>query len=642
MKALLTSFDLLLVIGAFLVMAVGLARRWALWRHKKPAGIRGDWLGLWSALVAQRDILKRPAVGRGHLAVFWGVIIPLGVIILAQFGFILPLTVAHLLSLIQDLAGLALLLGTVFLLLRRIGRSDVDGPPRTLLPMILLLVILVSGFLAEGARLSILGPEATGALWTSPVGMAFSRIPGATPLFMQMMIRLHFFAVLALIACIPFTFMRHAVAVPLNVFYRKQGPRGALAHPRLEHGEIGARTVVDFTWKQLLDADACVACGRCEERCPAAISGKALSPRRIIGRIREQTEAIGAGRTPSPRKGDPPLLENAVSADEMWACTTCMACVEACPVFAEPLDKIIDLRRYQVMGAARLPVEARPMIRDLELYGDVQGKGVAHRADWAMHRAVPEFSKMALKGDDAERMLLWVGCSGAFHPRNQETSRAMVKILKAAGIDFAILGKEELCCGDPARRLGDEILFRRLARANIDRLTDYGVKKIVTLCPHCLNTLKNEYGQLGCRLDVVHATELVATLLRDKRIALKYPVADTLAVHDACYLGRYNQIYQPPREVCRAVPGTRLKETTRNRDQGFCCGGGGGRMWLHENSGQNINLLRARELAQTGVELVATACPYCLVMLDDGLKSLELETPPKVADIIDIVADALG
>jgi Fe-S oxidoreductase/nitrate reductase gamma subunit len=625
LKALLTSFDLLLIVLAFFIMALGLARRWSLWREKKPAGISGDWQGLMASVLAHRGILNRPSVGEAHLAAFWGVIIPLLVIIFAQFGFIIPQAPAKLLHLIQDLAGIALLIGILFLLVRRMGNKDAEGPTRTMLPMVLLLVIVVSGFMAEGARLSILRGD--GFQWPSPLGWFFSLISPASPVFMQMMIRLHFFAVLVLIAAIPFTFIRHAAASPLNVLYRKQGARAALTLPSIESGEIGAKTVEDLSWKQMLDAEACVACGRCDENCPAAISGKPLSPRKIIRHIREQMETVTADQkrlwNGLGNVSKPPLLENAVNADEMWACTSCMACVEHCPVFIEPLDKIIDMRRYQVMGEARLPAEARPMIRDLDLYGDVQGKGVAHRTDWALN-------------------LLWVGCSGAFHPRNQETSRAMVKILKAAGVRFAILGKEEVCCGDPARRLGDEILFRKLARANIDRLNHYQVKKIVTLCPHCLNTLKNEYPELGCKLEVIHATELVMTLVRDKRIALKYPVADKMAIHDACYLGRYNQVYQPPRDICRAVPGTQLTETARNRDSGFCCGGGGGRMWLHENIGQNINVVRAEEMAKSDVDLIGTACPYCLVMLDDGVKSLELGKTPKVADIIDIVADSLG
>ena len=640
MKALLTTFDLLLIALAFLTMALGLARRWSLWREKKPAGISGDWQGLMASVLAHRDVLKRPAVGGAHLAVFWGLIIPLIVILAAQFGFNIPKAPANLLSLIQDLAGMALLIGILLLLVRRLRCEDAEGPSRTLLPMLLMLVILFSGFLAEGARLSIL--RADGFPWPSPLGWFFSLISPASPLFMQMMIRLHFFAVLFLIAAIPFTFMRHAVASPLNVLYRKQGARAALTHPSIESGEIGAKTVDDLTWKQMLDAEACVACGRCDENCPAVISGKPLSPRKIIRNIREQMETVSADKNHLANGHEPPLLENAVSADEMWACTSCMACVEHCPVFIEPLDKIIDMRRYQVMGEARLPAEARLMIRNLDIYGDVQGEGVAHRADWAMNREVPELFQTASRTEDDLEILLWVGCSGAFHPRNQETSRAMVKILKAAGIRFAILGKEELCCGDPARRLGDEILFRKLARANIVRFEQYQVQKIVTLCPHCLNTLKSDYEQLGFKLDVIHATELVMDLVRDKRIALKYPVADRMAIHDACYLGRYNQVYQPPREICRGVPGTQLKETARNRESGFCCGGGGGRMWLHENIGQNINVVRAEEMVKTDVDLIGTACPYCLVMLDDGVKSLELEKTPKVADVIDIVADAMG
>jgi Fe-S oxidoreductase len=380
-----------------------------------------------------------------------------------------------------------------------------------------------------------------------------------------------------------------------------------------------------------------VSCGRCEENCPAAISGKALSPRKVIRNILEQMEAM-AGHRNGGKDGSPfPLLESAITDNEIWACTTCMACVAHCPVFTEAMDKIVDMRRWRVMGKGQLPAEARPMIRDLELYGDVQGKGIAHRADWAMHRDVPRIDDVK----DAD-ILLWVGCSGAFHPRNQETMRAMVKILKSAGTRFGILGSAETCCGDPARRLGDEVLFQKLAQKNIAQFNAHAVTKIVTLCPHCLNSLKNEYPALGCEIPVVHATEFVMELIRTKRIALKYPVADKIAIHDACYLGRYNAVYEPPRNICEAIPGTRLKELERNRESGFCCGGGGGRMWLHENTGKNINLIRAEEIAAADVDLIGTACPYCLVMLDDGIKSLDTVKQPKVMDIIDIVATSIA
>ncbi len=631
MKALLTSFDLLLITMAVAVCAIGLARRWSQWYSKKPAGIKGDWSALKASVIDHREIFKRPNVGWAHLAVFWGVVLPMIIAILAQMGFTIPKFPAALLSVTQDLAGVALIAGSLFLLLRRMGIREAGGPLRTRLPMILLLIIGFSGFLSEGARLSLV--SAASLSWAYPVGWGFSLFTPASPLFMQMMIRLHFFAVVFFVASIPFTFMRHLVSSPMNVLYHKRGPKAALRELSPAEGDTGAETASDFSWKQLLDADACVACGRCDEKCPATLSGKPLSPRKVVQTIRAQTEAAACN-------GNGLRLMDVLTADEIWACTNCMACVETCPVYVEPLDKIIDIRRHLVLGEGHLPHEARPMMRDLALYGDVQGKGAAHRADWAMHKDIPLMSDL---GPDGAELLLWVGCSGAFHPRNQETTQAMARILKAAGIRFGILGKEEVCCGDPARRLGEETLFQSLAKKNMDAFARYGVKKIVTLCPHCLNTLKNEYPMVRSGgIEVVHSTELVNDLIKDERITLKYPVEGTMTIHDACFLGRYNEVYEPPREICRAVPGSALRELPRNRENGFCCGGGGGRMWLHENIGENINLVRAKEIAETPVDLIGTACPYCLVMLDDGIKSLELEKTPKVADIIDIVADALA
>jgi Fe-S oxidoreductase/nitrate reductase gamma subunit len=635
---LLTAFDLLLIAIAIVVMAAGFRKRWAIVQLGRQERISRDPLGLIKYLFGHDKIMQNRKAGWAHLLVFFGFLIPLLVIILAQFDFAMPVPVARLLSLVTELLGLAMLAGLLYFLLRRIGANEPRAPQRTIFPVAVLIFIIVTGFLAEGTRLAIVP---AGFSWSSPVGWLISLALPDSPLLMQVLIRLHFFALLVFVAALPFTFMRHLVASSLNVYYKRQGLRGAMMPASPAADSIGAGTIKDFTRKQLLEAEACVSCGRCEENCPASLAEKPLSPRKVMQDILSQMEQTKQNGSLLPAEGIP-LLEEAITADEIWSCTSCMACVTHCPVYIEPLDKIIDLRRYQVMGEAQLPAEARPMIRDLELYGDVQGKGVAHRADWAMNREVPQRFQTPAQNESDLEMLLWVGCSGAFHPRNQETSRAMVKILKAAGIRFAILGKEELCCGDPARRLGDEILFRKLARANIDHFNRYQVKKIVTMCPHCLNTLKNEYSELGCKLEVVHATELVMDLIRDNRIALKYPVADKMAIHDACYLGRYNQVYQPPRDICRAVPGTQLKETARNRDSGFCCGGGGGRMWLHENIGQNINVVRAEEMTNTGIDLIGTACPYCLVMLDDGVKSLELEKTPKVADIIDIVADSLG
>ena len=494
--------------------------------------------------------------------------------------------------------------------------------------MATLLLIVLSGFFAEAARLNLVEPQ---EVWFTPAGWLVAKVLPASPRFMQGMIRVHFFGVLFFLAVAPFTFMRHIMTGALNVYYRKKVALGALRPIDLYEGPLGATRVGDFSWKQLLDAQACVSCGRCDDHCPALISGKPLSPRKVIQDIRGQMDK--SSRAP---------LSDVFTADEIWACTFCMACVVQCPVYAEPPDKIMDLRRDLVLNRGLLPREVRPMIRDLEIFGDVYGKGVSHREDWALHLGVPHISREGLHAE----ILLWIGCSGAFHPGYQETIRAMVRILQAGEVSFGILGKEESCCGDPARRLGDEERFTDLAMKNIATLKRYNVSRIVCLCPHGFNTLKNEYPLLGGDFEVQHAAAFVMGLIEQKRIVLKYPVAKKVAVHDPCYLGRINRFHEPLRALCRAVPGVELRELERNRENTFCCGGGGGRMWLHENvggnGGQKINYLRSREASDSGADLVGTACPYCLSMLEDGINALEMENPPKVMDVIEMVASSLG
>ena len=626
----ITAFDILLICAAILIMLAGFAGRRMLWRAGREENRSGDMAGLLGYLIGQQHILKRRSAGVAHLFLFWGIVVFVLVIILAQFPLTIPVTAARILSLGLDLLGAVMLAGIVFFLIRRSlsKRMFMDKvlPQKLLFPAILLMIILITGFVAAGTRMRIVSSDMP---WVSPIGWGLSNILPDSPLLMQIVIRCHFFAVLLFLACLPFTFMRHLAAASLNVYYRHQGNRGQLRALDLDDGHVGAKTVDDLTWKQLLDAEACVGCGRCVENCPASISGKPLSPRKIVQDVSRQMEQAGSNAG---------LLEDVISGEEIWSCTTCMACVEHCPIFVEPLDKIMDIRRYQVMGCGNLPSEAKPMIRDLEIFGDVQGKGIAHRTDWVLNRKVPVLSN----SNAATDILLWVGCSGAFHPRYHEASIAMVNILNAGGVDFTILGKQELCCGDPARWLGEERLFQDLARKNIKRLNHHQVQKIVTLCPHCFNTLKNEYPGFGGNFQVLHATEFVMDLISEKRIEPKYPVNQTVAVHDPCYLGRVNQIFEPARDVCRAVPGIEIRELARNRENGFCCGGGGGRMWLHENLGRHINHIRAEEAAKSGAELVGTACPYCLTMLEDGIAALEVEKPPKVMDLIEIVAASLG
>lgn len=632
----------MLISIAFIVMLSGFSRRWSSWRMGRRENRPGDWAGLLRYILGHEKILKDRKPGIAHLMLFWGFMVPLLIIILAQFDFNIPPIPARILSLLTDTVGMGLLAAILFFLVRRLRSTDPRGPKRALFPLFILLIILITGFLAEGSRLSITNPEFTRA---SPLGWLISMGLPPSPILMQMMIRFHFIAVLLFIAVLPFTALRHLAVAPLNILYRRKGSRGELRAASMDEAPVGANSVKDFSWKQLLDAEACVSCGRCEESCPAFIAGKPLSPRKVIQNILEQMASVRRNNVKGIQPPIPPL-ESLITGDEIWSCTTCMACVEVCPVFIEPMDKIIDMRRYQVMGKGLFPMEARSLIRNLEIYNDVQGKGMAHRVDWALNRHVPLIYSKGLNPE----ILLWVGCSGAFHPRYQEVSRAMVHILKTAGVPFGILGKDELCCGDPARRMGEEGLFFDLARKNIRRLKKYGIKKILTLCPHCFNTLKNEYPRLNGNsqvrekvdLEVVHASEYVMNLIKNKRISPKYPIDKRIAVHDPCYLGRINDLYGPPREIIKALPQTRLKELERHHANGFCCGGGGGGMWLHDHLGRRMNMIRAEEVLETGVDLLGTACPYCLTMLDDGIKSLEREKPPKVLDVIEIVAASIG
>jgi Fe-S oxidoreductase/nitrate reductase gamma subunit len=639
---LLTAFDILLIGLALVIMVRGLSRRWSSWRMGQEENRSGDWAGLFTYIMGHKKILKNRNPGIAHLIVFWGFMIPLLIIIIAQFNFTIPPIPAQILSLLTDILGIALLAGTMFFLIRRIRSTRQGGPKNAIFSLFILLLVLVTGFLTEGTRLSIMHPKFT---WESPFGWLLSIGLPTSPIFMQLMIRIHFFAVLFFIAALPFTFIRHLAAAPLNVFYRRKNSRGELKWISLDEGPIGANTIKDLSWKQLLDAEACVSCGRCEDNCPASISGKPLSPRKVIQDILEQMES-SARNSVKTIDSTLPLLESRITADEIWSCTTCMACVEHCPVFIEPMDKIIDMRRYQIMGKGLLPAEAKTMIRNLEIYGDVHGKGIAHRGDWALNLDVPPIAAEGLN----QEILLWVGCSGTFHPRYQEVSRAMVHILRTAGVRFAMLGKDELCCGDPARRLGEESLFLELAQKNIHRLITYHAKKIVTLCPHCFNTLKNEYPHIRSdspsgeklSIEVVHATEYVMNLIEKNRIVPKYQIGKRVAIHDPCYLGRINHVYEPPREIIKSLPEIQLKELKRHHENSFCCGGGGGRMWMNEHLGRRINLIRAEEVSEAEVDLVGTACPYCLMMLDDGVKALEKEKPPKVLDIVEIVASSIG
>lgn len=624
----ITSLDLFLICLAVVILVFGLSKRFSQLRTAVSEECSGNWGFLIKYLAGHNKILHNPLPGTLHIIVFWGFVLPVLVILLAQTFFILPVLLSSILSLILDIVGVCFLVATLIFLMRKLMRDDSMGPKESLLPVFILLVVLVTGFMAEGVRLSITGAE---KIWVSPIGWICSSYLPASPVLMQLMIRIHFYSLLLLVAVTPFTFFRHLVYAPLNVFYRRKGNIGEFRDMPFSGGAPGAKHVNDFTWKQILDTEACVSCGRCEENCPAFISGKPLSPRKIVRQIYELAHSADENIP----------IDSRITEDEIWNCTTCMGCVEACPVFITPLDKIVDIRRYLTLGKGTLPSEAVSMIRDLEIYGDVNGKGIAFRADWAMNRDV----KVTTPDERDVEIVIWTGCSGSFHPRYQEVSKSLVKILQKAGINFRILGKNELCCGDPARRLGEEELFLSLAKKNLKTFREHWVHRIVTLCPHCFNTLKNEYPKINQdeyhEFEIVHTAQYVMELINKKLITPEFPFSKKVAIHDPCYLGRGNNIYEPLRDIINSVPDASLTELEKSREKAFCCGAGGGGMWLHENLGKRLNVIRSEEIAEKGVDVLCTACPYCQTMISDGINGLELDDPPEVLDIIDIIEKVL-
>jgi Fe-S oxidoreductase len=450
----------------------------------------------------------------------------------------------------------------------------------------------------------------------------------------------HWFTVVFVLAIIPYTRYLHMIASIFNGILRNQ-PRGVLKPIDLEKAEsFGVATIDQLTWKQNLDLYSCVVCGNCQELCPAYESGKKLNPKKVIQDLKKHLLKVGPELVAAKAKGEPapanpkvPLAENVILLDEIWACTTCGACDEVCPVWVDHIDKIVDLRRNLVMEQASIPETAEGALRSIEDRGHPWRGTTLSRTDWA------EGLDIKVLADDQDvDILFWVGCTEALEERSTKVAQAVAKLLKAASVNFGILGTEESCCGEPARRLGNEYLFQMQAEKNIELLKSYGVKRIVTACPHGYNTIKNEYPQFGGNFQVIHHTELIAQLIKEGKLQIKKSLSELVTYHDACYLGRYNNIYQPPRQIIKSIPGIRLAEMERNRRRGFCCGGGGGHMWLEEQEGNRINEMRTEQAIETKAQTVITACPLCLQMFDDGIKAKEAEEKLRVMDIAELVA----
>jgi Fe-S oxidoreductase len=451
--------------------------------------------------------------------------------------------------------------------------------------------------------------------------------------------------ILAFLAYLPRSKHLHIATAAFNVWYGRTGPGGRLEPLRFDDPDVpeeeirfGAGTAADLTWKEMLDTFSCTECGRCQDACPAFATGKILSPKLVIMGLRDQVFADG-GALVRPREGAEAtapelasLVPGAVPEESVWDCVTCGACVQACPVSIEHVDHIVDLRRHLVMVESSFPTESEPMLRDVERASNPWGKAQSERADWAAALGV----RVLEPGDPPPEYLYWVGCASSFDERARKTAESTAKLLLAAGVEFAILGPREACTGDPARRIGNEYVFQAFAEQNVATLNEAGVTKIIANCPHCFNTLGNEYPDFGGDYEVIHHSEVLSRLVAEGRLTPRRDEGLQVTYHDSCYLARHNDVLGPPRDLVAAVG--EPVEMERSGKRTFCCGAGGAHMWMEER-GTAINDNRVREAAATGAETLAVACPFCTVMLDDGVQSAG--APLRVVDVATLLVESI-
>ncbi len=624
-------------------------------------------LGDFRAGVYMQTLLRDPVAGIMHSMIYFSFLILLGVTTTLEINHQLPDDAKFLhgdvyrgYSLVGDVAGAIFVAGVLFAIARRYGprrlrpyRIRIKSKPEHAVILFTFLAIGVTGFGAEAFRIALDGTP--GFEKWSVIGYPLATLVDSSDNLSgwhQAWWIAHVISFVAFLVILPTTMLRHMFTSPLNMYLKdRERPKGAMrAMPDLMETELetfGAATVEDFTWKQLLDTDACTMCGRCTSVCPAHATGKPLDPREIVLKTGEVMAATGDPVVTPPIGVDPDITVSAnsiferVTSEEVWACTTCKACDEICPVNIEILDKILDMRRYLSLMESDFPTELGTAYRAMENSGNPWGISQSERAEWASDLD----GVTVLDGGDPfeAEYLYWVGCAGSFDDKNKKVTQAMAKLLRRAGVDVAILGPAENCTGDPARRSGNEYIFQMLATQNVELLNDMGVRKIITQCPHCFNTLANEYPQLGGHYEVIHHSQLLEQLVEAGRLDLSEARLDERVVyHDSCYLGRHNDVYLAPRKVIGSLGGVEVVEAGRNGTTAMCCGAGGARMWMEETIGKKVNDERSEELIATGASRVATACPFCYIMIDDGVKGAgKEEDEVRVADISMHVLDAL-
>jgi Fe-S oxidoreductase len=633
-------------------------------------------------VIGQRKLLRWSVPGAAHAATFWGFIVLLLTIIEA-YGDLFSRTFAipgighwAFIGFIEDLFAVGVLAGIITFAVIRLrndphkeGRKSRffgshTGAAWVVLGMIFLVIATL--LLYRGAQINTgVFPYAHGAFasqivghWLAPLGYGVNSVLEVVFLLAQIGV------VMAFAVIVVYSKHLHIALAPVNVlFSRRPDALGAL-EPMRSNGKVldfeeadpdtdvfGLGKIEDFTWKGLLDMATCTECGRCQSQCPAWATGKPLSPKQVILDLRDHAfakapyllAASDEDREKLPdavkREAERPLVGKdggVIDPDVIWSCTNCGACVQECPVDIEHIDHIDGMRRYQVLIESAFPVEAAGMLKNLENKGDPWGMGEARRADWIGEL---DFEVPVVEGKiepDVE-YLFWVGCAGALEDRAKKTTKAIATLLHTAGVKFAVLGPAETCTGDPARRIGNEFVYSMLAQQNIEILNEAAPKTIVASCPHCFNTIANEYPQLGGTYEVIHHTQLLARLVEAGKLTPTERIDEKLTYHDPCFLGRHNKVFTPPRQILESVPGVQAEEMHRCKERGFCCGAGGARMWMEERIGKRINIERIEEALALSPDTISTACPYCLVMLGDAVAAKKASGQAKdTLEVVDV------
>ena len=671
--------------GAAIVFALVMARHLRVFAVAGPSAPFGSvprrlWGVIEYALI-QTKMFKDPRAALMHWGIFWGFVlltigtanIVTGGLVQAVLSWPLDALLWTIVSALQNVVAMIVLVSIGYALFRRF----VSRPARLTYSTDALIILgLIGGvvateLLAQAFEIARYG-EQPGAFIASaiagPLNGALS--PAALDTGFAVLWWAHIGLVALFLVYLPFSKHLHIVTSFFNIYFRKLAPRGELPAMDLEREDatFGLRTLQDLGWKDLLDGFTCTECGRCQEACPAWATGKPLNPKTFIMGVRDMAHEAEAGVPLIPNGAAvretyglddgirpdllaKPIVDTAIPYDAVWDCVTCGACVEACPVLIEHVDKIVGLRRNLVLEESRFPQELTAAMRGMEAAGNPWGLPRSTRTDWTrgLPFEVPTVAELATAGRlDEIEVLYWVGCAAAFDERNRKVARAFVTCLDAAGVRFAILGQEESCTGDPARRMGNDYVYQILASGNVETLNRYGMgeRTIVTACPHCFNVIGNEYGQLGGAFEIVHHSVYLDRLLSSGRLRLAADgvPARSVTYHDPCYLTRYNGIQAEPRDALASAPGVALVEMDRHGRNTFCCGAGGGRMWMEETRGTRINHERTREALSTGADTVAVACPYCMIMLKDGLadagRGPGTDDSVSIADIAELLAES--